>query len=47
MKHPRKHKQLARDVEILGTKNGRNESIEEDKSEALWGEFVLSSRDGS
>ena len=37
MKHPRKDKQLARDAEILGTKNGRNESIEEDKPEALWG----------
>ena len=47
MKHPRKDKQLARDVEILGTKNGRNESIEKDKAEAIWGEFVLSSRDGS
>ena len=39
MKHPRKDKQLARDVEILGTKNGRNESIEEDKPERIRLEF--------
>ena len=28
MKHPTKRKQLAKSGEVLGTKNGRNESIE-------------------
>ena len=28
MKHPTQHKQLAKRMEVLGTKNGRNESIE-------------------